>query len=76
MYNSPKINHMRFSLNNSQRKVLVEICVAVGQLAAASMVLPFVVPGFDQAKLFVITLGLLITIGAWFWAVMLARKIK
>lgn len=67
---------MRFSLKNSQRKVLVEICVAVGQLSAASMVLPFVVPAFDQAKILVIILGLLITIGAWSLAVILARRVR
>ena len=65
---------MKLSFNNNQRKVLIDICLLVGQLAAASMILPFIVPAFDQTAFFVIILGLLMTLGSWSLGVMIARR--
>lgn len=62
-------------LTGAQLEVVSEIGVVIGQLSAASMVLPFVVPGLDDTKLQVITLGLLLTFGSWSLSVIVARKV-
>lgn len=63
-------------LTDTQLKVLSEIGIVLGQLAAASMVLPFIFPGLDQAKLSVIILGGLITIGSWSFSIIVVRRVK
>lgn len=63
-------------LTDSQLKVLADIGVAAGQLSAASMVLPFVVPGLDKTKLPVIVLGLVSTSICWVGSILLVRRAK
>lgn len=63
-------------LTESQVKVLIDIGVAAGQLTGATMVLPFLVPGLDKAKLPVIVWGIMITALFWVGSVLLAKKIK
>lgn len=63
-------------LTEGQLKVLADIGVAAGQLAAATMVLPFVVPGLDKTKLPVIAWGLFATAIFWVGSVLLAKRIK
>lgn len=67
---------MKISLNDSQLRVLSDIGIACGQLSAAGMVLPFVVLNLDVDRLPVVILGLLFTIGSWFFSVIIARRIK
>lgn len=57
-----------------QRKVLSDIGIAAGQLAAGSMILPFVVPGLDQARFHVVILGLLLTLGMWTFSVLIVKN--
>lgn len=66
----------KIKLNNFQLKVLVDIGILAGQLAAASMVLPFMIPGLDQTKLAVVLLGLLLTFGLWSVSILVAGRIK
>ncbi len=63
-------------LNRSQLKVLVDIGIVAGQLTAASMVLPFIVPGLDQTKLAVVILGLLLTFGLWSVSILVAGRTR
>ncbi len=63
-------------LTESQLKVLADIGVAAGQLSAASMILPFVIPGLDKTKLSMIAWGIAATALFWVGGVLLSRKIK
>ena len=62
------------TFNAAQRKVLADIGIAGGQLSAGSMVLPFVVPGLDQARLHIVLLGLLLTAGLWSFSVVIVKR--
>ena len=63
-------------MNKHQIKVLADIGIVSGQLSAASMILPFIIPGLDQTKIPVIILGLLFTIVSWIFSVLIVRRIK
>jgi hypothetical protein len=65
----------KIKLTDHQLKVLADIGVTAGQLAAASLVLPFVVPGLDESKLNVVILGVLITIGSWLFSLFVVRRV-
>jgi len=67
---------MRSLLTDPQLKILADIGIAVGQLSAASMAVPFVVPGLDKTKLHLIALGLLVTLSSWLLSVLVVRKVK
>lgn len=63
-------------LTTSQVEKLADVFIAFGQLSAASMVIPFLLPDVDQSRLFMILLGILLTIGAWSSSVLIVRRIE
>ena len=63
-------------LTESQLKVIIDIAIAAAQLLLASLVLPFVVPGFDQAQIAMILFGSITALSSWLGAIGLARKVN
>lgn len=63
-------------LKDAQLKVLSEIGTVIGQLSAASMILPFIFEGLDRAKLPMIFLGLFITLGSWLFSIIVVKKVR
>lgn len=60
----------------SQLDKLSDVFITAGQLFAASMILPFVIPELDKAKLSVIVLGLALTLISWTLSVLIIRKLE
>lgn len=63
-------------LTDSQLKIIADIGIAAGQLSAASMILPFILPGLDQTKTHVVVLGILLTCGFWLLSIFTVRKVR
>lgn len=60
----------------SSVKIMADIGIAAGQVAAGAMVLPFVIPELDEARLPVIALGVALSGACWIGSILLARKVK
>ncbi len=63
-------------LTEPQLKTLIDIGVGFGQLMLGSVVLPFLLPGFDQIRYPVIILGLIAAFLSWTISVIAARRLK
>ncbi len=63
-------------LTHSQLDKLADVFIAVGQLAMASMVLPFTVPSLDVEKTFVIFLGVAGAVSCWLISILLVRRLE
>lgn len=59
-------------LTSTQIQTLIQIAIEVGVIGAAAVTLPTL---FDRGSFIVIFLGSVITLGAWWFAVWLSKKI-
>ena len=69
------VSFKKVLLTPSQLKIVAEIGVSVSQVTFASMVIPFLVPGFDRSKLFVVTLGVVVTLISWLLSILVVKKV-
>lgn len=63
-------------LTFSQLDKLSDVFIAFGQLSAASMVIPFLLPELDEKRLPMVVLGSGITIICWIASVLIVRRLE
>jgi len=63
-------------LTSSQLDKLADVLIAAGQLSAGSIILPFIIPGFDKTKIPMIILGAVMTFSSWILSILIVRRVK
>ena len=65
---------MKIHLSKTQFDKLSDISIGLGQLFFGSLVVPYVIPSLDKPPIFVLILGLLLTISLWVFAIHIVKR--